>query len=69
MYVPALEYVWLGFCEVLVPPSPKFQDQLVMEALPAVDWSVKFTAKGACPDVGLPLNCAVGGMDGSLTDM
>ena len=25
LYVPALEYVWVGFCDVELFPSPKFQ--------------------------------------------
>ena len=41
---PALLKVWLGFCEVLVLPSPKFQDQLVGDP---VEELVKLTAKGA----------------------
>ncbi len=41
---PALLKVWLGFLEVLVLPSPKFQDQLVGLL---VEESVKVTARGA----------------------
>ena len=48
-----------GFCCVDVPPSPKFHDQLV--GLPA-DVSVKFTVSGAPPEVGEPVNEAVGGV-------
>jgi hypothetical protein len=42
--VPALLKVWLGLRELLVAPSPKFQDQLVGDPVEA---SVKLTAKGA----------------------
>jgi hypothetical protein len=49
--------VWLGFFEVLLPPSPKLQDQLVGEL---VEVSVKFTARGAVPLVGLALKLATG---------
>jgi len=48
--------VWLGFCAVLVPPSPKVQLRDVMGELPAVDWSVNCTTSGACPLVGVPEN-------------
>ena len=54
--VPAAAYAWLGFCAVEVPPSPKFQLQLV--GLP-VDKSVKFTVSGAAPVVGVPEKFAV----------
>jgi hypothetical protein len=47
VYVPELVYVWLGFWLVLVPPSPKFQERLVIDEEPALDWSVKLTASGA----------------------
>ena len=43
VYVPAVVYVCVGFCNVLVPPSPKFHDQEVGDP---VDVSVKVTA---CP--------------------
>ncbi len=40
---------------MLVPPSPKVQFQLVMFP---VDWSVKYTVKGAQPEVGVALKAA-----------
>ncbi|MCG7851115.1 MAG: hypothetical protein MIO92_01190 [Methanosarcinaceae archaeon] len=43
---PSVENVWLGFCEVLVPPSPKFHCH---EVGPPVEVSVNATA---CPGVG-----------------
>jgi hypothetical protein len=55
--VPALLKVWLGFFTLLVPPSPKLQDQLVGEL---VEVSVKLTARGAVPLVGLALKPATG---------
>src|SRR5882762_8418236 len=52
--------MWLGFCWVEAPPSPKLQDQEVMVALPFVDRSVKLTESGAPPLVGVPEKSAVG---------
>ena len=49
--------VWDGFCEVLVPPSPKSQAQLVGEP---VEVSVNWTVSGAVPEVLSSVNDAVG---------
>jgi hypothetical protein len=46
VYVPAAMYVWLGFCNVLVPPSPKFHDQVLIVP---VEVSVKFMMYGFVP--------------------
>jgi hypothetical protein len=46
---------------VLVPPSPKVQERLVMGDVPGVEVSVKFTVSGADPVVGVPVKAAVGG--------
>ena len=56
-----MAWVWLGFWSVLVVPSPKFQDQLV--GVP-VEESVKFTASGAVPLLGLALKLATGAVTG-----
>jgi hypothetical protein len=56
--------VWLGLWVVLVEPSPKLHDQLV--TLP-VEASVKVTARGAVPLVGLALNLATGAVAAGLT--
>ena len=58
VYEPVVLYVWLGFCAVDVPPSPKVQLQLVTVG---EDRSEKFTVSGPTPEVGLPLKFAVGG--------
>ena len=42
--------MWFGFCDVDVPPSPKFQLQLVIEP---VELSVNATFRGASPLVGV----------------
>ena len=39
VYVPAAPYVWAGFWDVLVAPSPNDQDQVVMGALLSVERS------------------------------
>jgi len=39
-YVPGTVYVWLGFCAVEVPLSPKSQDQETMAEPPFMDSSV-----------------------------
>jgi hypothetical protein len=46
VFVPSVEKVWVGFWRLLLPPSPKFQDQLV--GLPD-DVSVNCTN---CPTTG-----------------
>ena len=50
--------MWLGFCVVLVAPSPKFQFQVVTGP---VDWSVNWTVNGACPELGLAVKLALTG--------
>ncbi len=35
VYAPAALNVWLGFCDVLVPPSPKLHDHEVGEPVDA----------------------------------
>ena len=60
-YVPGEVYVWLGFCAVDVPPSPKLHDQDV--GLPD-EVSVKATASGAGPLVGDAVKLATGGGGG-----
>ncbi len=56
--------MWAGLWAVEVAPSPNVQDQLV--GLP-VELSVKATLSGTVPDVGVPLNDAVGGNGAALT--
>src|ERR1017187_2059665 len=58
--MPATLEVWrtLLFITLVVPPSPKLQDQLV--TLP-LDVSVKVTVSGTRPLVGLPVKLATGG--------
>ncbi len=51
--------MWLGFCTVEEVESPKVQDQAV-GAL--VEESVKVTAKGAVPVVGVPEKFATGAL-------
>ena len=48
---PAMEYVWLGFCDVLVPASPKLQ-AYVYGAVPPLGVQANATSSGASPDVG-----------------
>ena len=58
--MPGEPYVYVtlvGAAKFVVPPSPKFQALLVMEP---VELSVKFTAKGAAPEVGLAVKLAAG---------
>ena len=61
--MPAAVKVWPGFCAVLVPPSPKFQLQLVIEP---VEVSVKPTVRGSVPLVGVALKPAVGAGGGGV---
>jgi hypothetical protein len=43
-YVPVVANVWLGFCAVLVPPSPKLHDHDVGVPVDAsVNWTVWLT--------------------------
>jgi hypothetical protein len=63
--VPAAAYVWVGFCSVLVPPSPKFQDHVVGDP---VDASVNCTDTFADGDAGEKLKDAVGLDDGEDDD-
>ena len=51
-------YVWLGLCDVLVPLSPKFHDQDVIDP---VDVSVKLTGSGATPFIGFAVKLAAHG--------
>jgi len=57
VYVPALVYVWEGFCEVDVPPSPNDQTQDVGEFM---EESTNCTVSGASPDVTEATKNAVG---------
>ena len=52
----------VGFWQVLVPPSPKFQDHPM---IPPVELSVNETARGATPPVGDAEKFATG--SGGLT--
>jgi hypothetical protein len=52
-----VSYVWEGFWRVLVPPSPKSQNQLMGLF---VDESVKVTWQGAAPKAGDAEKLAVG---------
>ena len=54
---PVAVYVWLGFCTGRGLESPKVQDQEV--GLP-VEVSVKLTASGGAPLVGVPVKFATG---------
>src|SRR5438445_7834176 len=56
--------MWLGFCAVLVAPSPKSHDQPVIGLVPGFDWSVNWTVSGADPRVGVPAKSAVGATPG-----
>ena len=56
---PVVVYVWLGFCAVEVYVSPKLQDHAVGEF---VEESVKVTANGTAPIVGVPEKAATGGL-------
>ncbi len=63
--VPVSVYSCEGEGEVDVPPSPKFQAQLVGEPVLV---SVKFTVSGTVPEVGVAVKPAVGpGPPGPLT--
>jgi Flp pilus assembly protein TadG len=53
VFDPAVAKEWLGFCEVEVAPSPKFQDQAV--GVP-VDVSVNWTACPATGEAGVNVN-------------
>jgi hypothetical protein len=66
LYVPGLVYVWLGFWALELVPSPKSQLQLVGLS---VELSLKETASGALPLVGLALKSAVGAVVGTATVM
>ena len=58
MYIPAV-YVLLGFCSVLVLPSPNSQFH---DTIPSydVDVSVNTTVNGSSPLVGKPVKSASG---------
>jgi hypothetical protein len=56
--------VWLGFWLELVPPSPKLQDQPVIDPVEA---SVNWTVSGTSPPVGAAEKPATGA--GGLTVM
>jgi len=58
VYDDALVNVWLGFCSVDVPPSPKFHCQ---EVGFEVEVSVNFIVNGARPLVTTLVNEATGG--------
>jgi hypothetical protein len=63
VYVPAAEYTWLGFCALLVVPSPNVHPYVVMVP---VDVLVKFIASGATPDVVLAVKLATGAAEGTV---
>lgn len=54
VYVPADEYVWLGFAVWLVLPSPKVQ-LYVYGGNPPPTMVWKFTVSGAVPELGVPV--------------
>ena len=59
VYVPAAVYICDGFCELLVPPSPKLQLHDV--GVPPLLWSVNDTdCWFAHTVVGLPVKFATG---------
>jgi hypothetical protein len=58
LYVPFVANTWLGFREVEVPPSLKFQDQAVGAP---VDVSVKWTGCPAAWEAGVNVKDAVTG--------
>jgi hypothetical protein len=66
VFCPDVVNVWVGFWTLLVPPSPKFQDQVVSAPLPTVDVSVNVTNWLMAGEVGVHVNEAVGAMK-SLT--
>ncbi len=55
-YVPGA-YQWIGFCSVEIKPSPKFQNQEVVELDEA---SLNWTASGDVPDVTFAVKSATG---------
>ena len=60
--MPGETYVYVmlvGAAKLAVPPSPKVHALLVMEP---VELSVKFTANGAKPEVGVAVKLATGGV-------
>ena len=60
-YFPEDVYRCFGFCIVLVPPSPKDQDQLLIVP---VERSLNWTVKGALPLTGVATKSATGGRIG-----
>ena len=66
IYVPRLEYVYDGFCKVLVPPSPNAHDHEVGEP---VDVSVNRTVSGGDPEPGDATKSATSGEVTGLTVM
>ena len=64
--VPAVAYVYTGFCSVDVPPSPNDHAQPVGEF---VEESTNWTERGSTPEVMLETNAAVGAAVDLLTVM
>ncbi len=62
LYVPGMLYTTLGFCAVELAGLPPGNDHVlvVIEPVPADDWSVNCTLSGLFPDVGFAVNCATG---------
>jgi hypothetical protein len=58
--------VWLGFCAVLVDPSPKFQ-LYEYGGVPPVAVPVNDTLNGVWPEVGLAEALATNGLPIALT--
>ncbi len=58
--VPGFAYVCVGFCSVLLRPSPKFQLKLYGPAPPDAG-PVNEIARGATPSVGLAMALASSG--------
>ena len=55
--MPGAEYVWDVFCAVLVFPSPKFHEYVLMLPDEVLE---KLMASGAAPDVMLAVKLATG---------
>ena len=56
---PSCVYVCIGFCSVLVSPSPKLHSQDVIPSY-EIEVSVKVTFKGSIPEVGEAEKLAIG---------
>src|SRR5262249_29334848 len=65
--LPAVAYVWLGFCSLLVAPSPK-SHAYVIGPQPPVALAWNFTVSGVSPLSGLADSVASSGGQLAVTD-